>query len=248
MTDSVNCVYRYPPRRHMAQEGQIGRRASSLRRRNIDANPSQHELAQSAATEVRVRPSNEADRDSPGRDPLEGDTPLSRRGPGCQAGAGSPALPTVAPVPGRGSHARSRIARCLRCQRYRVLSHHRPAGAGPCASELLLADNPDASIGAPHDPGHDDDHSAAPQLATPASTRGPGSTAAERCQRSRVWRARREQPWFSSHSRPWISPGSARVRRGGAAPNGSRRPRTSRTCAGGQGHVDMGAPATTRTV
>ena len=248
MPGSVNLVYGYPPRTHRAQERQKGRRAGSVRRRSIDANPSQHELAHSTAIAVGVRPSNKADRDPSGRDPLEADTPLSRRGPGCQAGAGSPAPPAVAPVAGRRGHARSRPGGRVRSQRYRVPSRHCPAGAGAGAGELLLADNPAASIGAPDDPGHDDDHPAAPQPAAPASSRGPGSTAAECCQSTGVRLARHEQPWFSSRSWPWIAPGSAGGRRGGTAPIGARRPRTARACAGRQGHVDMGAPATTGTV
>ena len=226
MPGSVNLVYGYPPRTHRAQERQKGRRAGSVRRRSIDANPSQHELAHSTAIAVGVRPSNKADRDPSGRDPLEADTPLSRRGPGCQAGAGSPAPPAVAPVAGRRGHARSCPGGRVRSQRYRVPSRHCPAGAGAGAGELLLADNP----------------------AAPASSRGPGSTAAECCQSTGVRLARHEQPWFSSRSWPWIAPGSAGGRRGGTAPIGARRPRTARACAGRQGHVDMGAPATTGTV
>src|SRR2546430_423828 len=57
---------------------------------------------------------------------------------------------------------------------------------------------------------------------------GPGPPAAARPHPPRVGPARHEQPWFSSHRWPWISPGSARVRRGGTAPNGPGRPRASR--------------------
>ncbi len=47
-----------------------------------------------------------------------------------------------APVPGWRSHARSRPAGRVRCQRCRFASRHCPAGAGAGAGELLLADNP----------------------------------------------------------------------------------------------------------